>query len=45
MECKPWDKIEPIIITVPTETREIVKEYLEKRRLKKQLKVKRKPVK
>jgi hypothetical protein len=32
--CRPWNKVEPIIITVPEETRAIVKDYLDKRRLK-----------
>jgi len=40
MECKPWKKGEPIIITVPEETRIIVQQYLEKRRLKKSKKQK-----
>lgn len=44
--CRPWNKVEPIIITVPEETREIVKEYLHNRRqkAKRNDKVKDKPV-
>jgi hypothetical protein len=42
MDCIPWKEGEPIIITVPQETRIIIQEYLRKRKLKKDKKAPRK---